>query len=232
MNKTVVIHQPDFLPYLGFFHRLLHADLFVILDNAQYVNGTSQSWMNRDKIKTSQGEKWLTVSVKKSVRETPINQIELSDNSDWKKANLNLIRHNYGQAPYFEEIYPHIEALYAYDGTLLIEFNLKSIAMLMSLLDIETPSVFASTLHAAGKKNELLVDILQKTGATHYLSGVGARAYFEPELYAKAKIEILWQDFTHPVYPQMHGPFIPYLSSIDVLFNCGIEKSRKILRSS
>lgn len=232
MKKTVVIHQPDFLPYLGFFHRLIHADLFVILDNAQYVNGTSQSWMNRDKVKTSQGEKWLTVSVKKAARETSINRIKLSDNADWKKNNLNLIRHNYRSAPYFAEIYPYIEQLYAYDGTLLIEFNLKSIEMLMKLLDIEISTVLASTLQADGKKNELLLDILQKVGATHYLSGIGAKAYLETELYEKAKIEVVWQDFAHPVYPQLHGAFIPYLSSIDVLFNCGVEKSREILRSS
>lgn len=232
MKKTVVIHQPDFLSYLGFFHRLIRADLFVILDNAQYVNGTSQSWMNRDKIKTSQGAKWLTVSVKKAARETPINQIELSGNADWKKNNLNLIHHNYRDAPFFAEIYPHIENLYAYDGNLLFEFSLNSIRMLMKLLEIEIPEVLASTLNTVGKNNEVLVDILQKVGATQYLSGIGARAYFEPELYDKAGIDVVWQEFAHPVYPQLHGPFIPYLSSIDMLFNCGIEESRKILRSS
>ncbi len=232
MRKTVVIHQPDFLPYLGFFHRLIDADLFVILDNAQYVNGTSQSWMNRDKLKTSQGEKWLTVSVKKASRETSINQIQLSESAEWKKSNLNLIQHNYRQSPYFTEIYPHLEKLYAYEGTLLYEFNLHSIRMLMKLFDIEVAEVFASTLNADGKKNVLLVDILKKVGATTYLSGVGAKAYSEPELYERAGIEVVWQGFVHPVYPQLNGPFIPYLSSIDVLFNCGIEESRKILRSS
>jgi hypothetical protein len=232
MKKTVVIHQPDFLPYLGFFHRLIHADLFVILDNAQYVNGTSQSWMNRDKLKTSQGERWLTVSVKKAPRDTPINQIELSDNSDWKKNNLNLIRHNYMDAPHFAKIYPHIENLYAYNGNLLYEFNLNSIRMLTALFGIEIPEILVSTLRVEGRKNELLVGILKKVGATQYLSGVGAKAYFEPDPFEKAKIEVVWQNFTHPAYPQLHGPFIPYLSSIDVLFNCGIEESRKILRSS
>lgn len=232
MKKTIVIHQPDFLPYLGFFHRLIHADTFVIFDNAQYVNGTSHSWMNRDKLKTSQGEKWLTVSVKKAARETLINQIVLSENAEWRKSNLNLVHHNYKQSPYFEEIYPYIETLYAYEGNLLYEFNLHSIRMLMTLLDVEVFEVFSSSLDTFGKKNELLVDILQKVGATHYLSGVGAKAYFDPELYEKAGIEVVWQDFVHPVYPQLHGPFIPYLSSIDALFNCGIEETRKILRSS
>lgn len=230
MTKTVVIHQPDFLPHLGFFHRLLHANLFVILDNVQYVNGTSQSWMNRDKLKTPQGEKWLTVSVKKAARETPINQIELSTNTDWKKNNLNLITQNYREAPYFTEIYPYIEDLYASEDLLLAEFNFNSIKMLMKLLGVKIAIVFASHFDTIGKKNELLLDILQKVDATHYLSGLGARAYFKPEPYEKAKIDVVWQSFIHPVYPQLHGEFIPYLSSIDLLFNCGVEKSREILR--
>ena len=232
MKKTVVIHQPDFLPYIGFFHRLIRADVFVVLDNAQYVNGTSQSWMNRDKIKTDQGEKWLTVSVKKAAKQTPINQIELSKSSEWKEANLNLIRNNYRKSPHFNEIYPYLEKLYAYEGNLLYEFNLDSIRMLMKLFNIRIDEVYSSNLNAIGKKNELLVDILQKVGATEYLSGVGAKVYFESQPYEEAGIDVVWQDFIHPVYPQLYGSFIPYLSSIDLLFNCGIEESRKILRSS
>jgi hypothetical protein len=232
MKKTVVIHQPDFLPHLGFFHRLIQSDVFVILDSAQYVNGTSKSWMNRDKIKTKQGEKWLTVSVKKTARDTPINQIELSKNPEWKKANLNLIHHNYKHSPHFAEIYLYLEKLYEYGGNLLYEFNINSIRMLMQLFNIKIKEVLASSLNASGKKNDLLVDILQRVGATEYLSGVGAKAYFESKPYEDAGIDIVWQNFIHPVYPQLHGPFIPYLSSIDLLFNCGIEDSRKILREN
>lgn len=230
MKTTVVIHQPDFLPHLAFFHRLLYADLFVILDTAQYVNATSRSWTNRDKIKTSLGERWITVAVKKGPRETIIRDVELA-NGDWKTDNLNLIKENYRRAPYFEQIYPSIENLYASAGRLLIDFNLKSINMLMSLFDIQIPIVLASTLDPQGKKNELLLDILKKVGATHYLSGLGARGYLAPEVFKQAGIQVIWQKFTHPVYAQLHGEFIPYLSSIDLLINCGITDSRKILRS-
>ena len=231
MKKTVVIHQPDFLSYLGFFHRLLYADLLVILDTAQFVDGTSKSWTNRDKIKTPQGEKWLTVSVKKAPKDTPINQIELSQSVDWKTNNLNLIRENYKYAPYFAQIYTHLEKLYSYDGLRLLDFNLRSIEMLLSLFGIGIETMLAGALKCEGRKNGLLANILRKVGATHYLSGVGAQAYFEAEPFRAAGIEVIWQEFSHPFYPQMHGKFIPYLSSIDLLFNCGIEKSREILRS-
>ena len=230
MSKTVVIHQPDFLSYLGFFHRLLQADLFVLLDCAQYVDGTRNAWMNRDKIKTPQGEKWLTVSVRRAPRNSQIREIELSDSIDWRAGNLNLLRENYKSAPFFAEIFPAVEELYAYQCEKLIDFNLRSIDLMLKLFDVHPAMQFASTLDPVGKKNDLLVDIRGKVGATHYLSGTGARDYFEPAPFERAGITVLWQEFKHPVYPQSHGDFLPYLSSIDLLFNCGISRSREILR--
>jgi hypothetical protein len=232
MRKTVVIHQPDFLPYLGFFHRLLNADEFVVLDTAQFVDGTSQSWMHRDKIKTPQGEKWLSLSIKKAPRNTAISEIQLSDTVDWRAANLNLLRANYRMAPHFREIFPYLEQLYAFKCESMMHFNLKSIELLSTLFDTRIPQIFAGTLNVRGAKNELLVDILRRVGASHYLSGVGARAYLDPAPFNDACIEVVWQCFTHPVYPQLHGKFIANLSSIDLLFNCGIEKSREILKGS
>lgn len=229
MTKTVVIHQPDFLPHLGFFQRLLHADLYIALDHAQFVNGTSRSWTHRDKIKTPRGAQWLTVSVRKAPRETPINAIALS-NTDWRIQNLNLLRENYHQASFFDEIYPELQNLYAAPCTWLVEFTMASIEMLSRLLGISVPTVLSSSLRPAWHKNELLVELLRKVGATHYLSGLGARDYFDPAPFSAAGIEVIWQDFKHPVYPQLHGDFEPYLSSIDLLFNCGAAESLKLLR--
>jgi len=230
MSKTVVIHQPDFLSYLGFFHRLLHADQFVILDHVQFVSGTSRSWMNRDKIKTPNGDAWLTVSVEKCPRGTAINQVQLSNKISWRENNLNLLKQNYGKSPYFEEIHPHIEKLYAQDYTMLVDFNIASIEMLCGLFDIKIDMIFSSDLDCHYRKNELLVEILSKVNATHYLSGLGAKDYFNPEPFKASDIEVAWQDFTHPIYPQKHGDFTAWLSSIDLLYNCGIERSKAILR--
>ena len=230
MSRTVVIHQPDFLSYLGFFHRFLFADIWVILDTVQYMRGTSRSWQNRDKVKTAHGERWLTISLQKSHIRTPINNILLSKN-EWRKNNLNLIKNSYGKAPYYSEIMPFIDDLYSFECEKLVEFNIKSAEMLMGLFNITIETVLASDLQIKGKSNDLLVDILKKVGADKYLSGVGARAYFDPAPFAAAGIEVIWQNFQHPVYPQLYGDFIPYLSSIDLLFNCGIENSRKILRN-
>lgn len=230
MTRIVVIHQPDFLPYLGFFHRLLHTDLFVILDNTQFVH-SNHGWTHRDKVKTPQGERWLTVSVRKAPRDTTINEVRLSSDVDWRAKNLHLITECYRNAPFYGEIFPHIEQLYKLDCDKLIDFNLRSIEMLLRLFDIFVPMKMTSELDVTGKKNELLINILKEEKATHYLSGTGARTYIEPALFDKAGIKLVWQEFNHPVYPQLHGSFVPLLSSIDLLFNCGIDQSRFILRT-
>jgi hypothetical protein len=229
-KKMVVIHQPDFVPYLGFFHRFLHADSYIALDHVQFVH-SNRSWTHRDKIKAEQGAKWLTLSVKKSPRDTAINQIELSADTNWRQDNLRLLEQNYRDTPFYDELMPEIERLYGQPFQMLRDFNMASIEMLMDLLDVRIPWVWSSSLDPVGTKNELLVDLLKKASATHYLSGVGARDYFDPLPFAKAGIEVIWQDFTHPVYAQQFGDdFVPYLSTLDVLFNHGITTSREILR--
>ena len=229
-EKIVVIHQPDFLPHLAFFGKFLKADLWVILDNVQFVHKTSRSWNNRDKIKTPKGEKWITISVQGCSGKNAINEILLSSEVNWKENHLNLIKNNYKKAAYFHEVFPYIEDLYSSNCVKLVDFNLKSIAMLLKLFDIEISSVLASSLGTGGKKNELLVDILKKVGACVYLSGTGAKDYFIQKPFDDAGIKVIWHEFIHPVYPQLYGEFIPYLSSIDLLFNCGIKQSREILR--
>lgn len=230
MIKTVVIHQPDFLPYLGFFHRFLSADLYLVLDHVQFVNGTSRAWTHRDRIKTAKGSQWLSLSVKKAPRETPINGIHLSDAAGWREANLRLLEASYRKAPYFEQIMPCLRELYEQPASMLADFNLASIRMLMTLLGTELPLLRSSELSPRGADNEMLVDLLAKVGASRYLSGVGARAYLDESMFRAAGIDVLWQDFRHPVYPQQFGAFEPSLSAVDMLFNCGITDSRRLLR--
>ena len=126
---------------------------------------------------------------------------------------------------------PELDRLYSLPCATVRDFNMASIEMLMDMLDVRIPWVFSSNLEPEGTKNELLVNLLKKVSATHYLSGVGARDYFDPLPFAEAGIQVVWQDFSHPVYSQQFGDFLPYLSSLDLLFNHGVHDSRKILRS-
>lgn len=227
-DDIVVIHQPDFMPYLGFFDRLQKADIYVVLDNVQYVR-SSRGWTSRDKIKTKNGERWISVGTKKASRDTLINQILLSEESNWRNKHLNLFWENYRKCDFYDEIIPYIRELYNFSCDRMMDFNVKSIEMLMNLLDIKIDIKFASEMNVIGKNNELIIDIVKKLGCHKYLSGIGARDYFVAELYERAGIEVIWQTFNHPIYPQQYQGFIPFLSSIDLLFNCGIEKSKTIL---
>jgi hypothetical protein len=227
-DKTVVIHQPDFMPYLGFFHRLLQADLYVILDNVQFLKG---GWHKRDKIKTAMGEDWITVGTRRCQVDTDICDVLIDPDDKWRQKHIKLFKHNYKKSVFFDEIFPTVEQLYAYQCDKMIDFNMRSIEMLLNFFDISINKTYASSLDVHGKSNDLNVAILKKTNAKIYLSGIGAKNYYDPRPYSDAGIIVKWQEFNHPVYPQLFGPFIPYLSSIDLLFNCGIEQSRKILRS-
>jgi hypothetical protein len=232
MSRTVVIHQPDFLPWLGYFQRLVKADLFIALDHVQFVTGTSRSWTHRDMIKTPQGAKWLSLRVQKAPFGTAIRDVLLASDPDWRKDNLNLLRENYRKAPHFDEIFPMIEGLYALPHQTLAAMNLAGLDLLEELLGVTKPRLISSEMSPQGSSTAMLVDLLRKAGATHYISGLGARAYLDERLLAEAGVELVWQAFRPPVYPQLHGPFVPMLSSIDALFNCGAKGARQLLRGN
>lgn len=232
MTRTVVIHQPDFLSWLGFFHRLLKADLYIVLDHVQFVSGTSRSWMHRDRIKTPAGPRWLSLSLQKAPLGTPIRDIRLVPDHAWREKNLNLLRENYRKAPYFDYLFPQLERLYRSNHARLVDMTLDAIDLICAELDIRIERALSSEMSPTGASNEMLADLLRQAGATHYLSGLGARDYFDSAPFDRAGVEVVWQEFKHPVYPQLHGPFVPMLSAVDMLFNCGAERSRELIRSS
>jgi hypothetical protein len=226
----VVIHQPDFLPYLGFFHRLLYCDEFLVLDNVQFVKGSKESWQHRDKIKGPQGEAWITVGVESPKFGSKINEVKLRDDLAWRLRILQQIDQYYRGSEYLKELFPILEKIINFPSISLSEFNWHSIEVLMDLFQIKVPIRWASQMQAQGKNNDLVVNLLKEVGANEYLSGVGARSYFKAEPFDNAVIKVYWQEFRPLRYRQLHGEFIPYLSSIDLLLNVGIENSRKLLR--
>lgn len=218
--SVVCIHQPDFLPYLGFFHRLLSSDVFVYLDDVQFLRKGS-GWHNRDRIKTAAGERWLTLSVREGRLHRQIREVALSDTEPWRERHLNVLRENYRKAPFFRAYFPAIEALYRADATMMVDFNVRLLRFFYEVFELRVAEVFSSGLAVAGSSNEKLINVIRAVGGTHYLSGTGARAYLDERLFAAAGIVVRWQRFAHPVYPQLHGPFVPNLSCVDALFNYG-----------
>ncbi|MCG5238919.1 WbqC family protein [Azospirillum doebereinerae] len=225
--RRVCIHQPDFLPYLGFFDRLIDSDVFIILDDVQF---SKHGWHHRDKIKTANGAAWLTLPVQAASLGTLIMNMELSkDRQKWSEAHANKLYENYRKAKFYTEFSEIIFSMYKNGETSLSKFNEEFIRFFLDVFEIKTEIILSSKLKCSGGKNERLIALLQAVDGTHYISGTGAVNYMKPEFFSDAGIILEIQEFSHPIYPQQHGDFLPFLSCLDVLLNCGRE-SAGILR--
>jgi hypothetical protein len=157
--------------------------------------------------------------------------VRLNNSQNWRETHLNQLERCYRGAPGFDEIFPELREVYSFAGDRMVDFNLHALGWLMDKFGVSISMVLSTALAPRGASNEMLVDLLAKVGATDYISGIGARDYYNPGPFESSGIKVLWQDFTHPVYQQRHGEFVSFLSSLDVLLNCGVTKSREILRS-
>lgn len=222
MQKRTVLsmHQPNFLPWTGYFNKIKKSDVFVILDNVQIPRGKSIA--NRNFIKTSQGKQEVIVPVKKPSGfegKVTYDMVEVADNK-WLKKFLNTIRLNYNKAEYFDKYFPEISTIFSESG--FCKMNIDFITFVLSELDIKTELKFLShQKEELGQKNELIVNLCKKYGANVYLSGEGARKYNDEKYLKEHGIDLEYQDFTPPVYDQLYNDFIPNLSVLDLLMNQG-----------
>lgn len=223
------IHQPNFLPWLGYFYKMWKADRFVLLDDVQY---NRRSITSRVKVKTKDGDKWLTVPViKKGRYHQSITEVELEDNDHWKNKVLGTLQTCFGKAPHFYTYFPQLEEIIRQNHTMLADLNIELITWLASRFEIDTPMERSSQLeNVSGQSTERLASICNAIGADNYLSGFGGQKYQEQEIFQSRGIQLVVYDFQHPGYPQMFGDFIPGLSAVDLLFNCG-PQSAEILKN-
>ena len=225
---VVAIHQPQFLPWLGYFDKLDRSDLFCLLDTVQYKKNEFQ---NRNKIKTSQGWQWLTVPVTYRFPQR-IFEVGVNPTVDWQRKHLQALKTNYSKAPFFESYYTSFEKFCQESYEMIVDVNVASIELLMELLGLERKLVLASSLQVDTEDPTLrLVQICQTLGGAAYLSGKDGANYMDVDMFASHEIEVLFQDFKHPQYPQCFGSFEPNMSVVDLLFNCGPE-SLAILREA
>lgn len=226
MNSIAVL-QPSYLPWLGFFEQMMHVDTFVVYDDAQY---TKNDWRNRNRLKTKDGFLWLTIPVKSSVS-LQIREIRIDGSKLWQEKHRKTIAQLYSKAHYFEEVSAVFEPLWNQHYEFLLDTVMDSIYIITNYLNIETKLIFSSEINASGDKNEKLVNICKTLGASQYYSGLSAQNYLDNELFCENGIEVAFQHYEHPVYPQMHGDFVSHLSVVDLLFNCG-KKSKEIIKGS
>tara|TARA_Y100000817_G_C16785808_1_gene512740 strand:- start:434 stop:1111 length:678 start_codon:yes stop_codon:yes gene_type:complete len=214
----VTIHQQNFLPYSGFFHKLSLADTFVLLDNTQF----QFDYTNRNKILKSDGN-WTRISIpiKKHQKFLPIKDIEIDNDKNWKIQNLNLLLSCYENSKYFYLYKNFFEELFSSEWKYLYEINLEIIKKCIEWLDIKINLVKESELNVNGESSEKLVNICKKLGAKTYVSGPGGKKYLNQNLFYDNDIRLVYQNFSSNVYHQNTDVFVPDLSIIDLLANLG-----------
>jgi len=217
-----VILQPSYIPWRGYFHQIQKADIFVFLDDVQFDR---RGWRNRNRIKTAKGTQWLTVPVfsrNHQLERTPINEIPICWDRAWNSTHWNSLRHAYNKAPYFDEYAPMLEKVYRSRPSLLADFTIELTILLSEQLGLEGKRfIRSSMLGVDGAKTNKVIGILEKLGASHYISGPAAKEYIEPEKFEAAEIGLEYMEYRYPEYEQLHPPYDPQVSILDLLFMKG-----------
>ena len=226
----ISVHQPQYLPWLGYFDKIAKSDCFIFLDGVQYK---PREYQNRNRIRTRDGELWLTVPVvSKGRSRQKISEAVIDNEFPWQRQHSKSLEVWYGKAPYFADHFPFFEDIYSKRWEKLSDLNVAIIRYILGRISVSTPVRFESELGIHAEATDRIIEICKKTGADTYLSGAGGKAYLEEEKFGPSGIKLVYQDFHHPVYRQQfmkdEKDFLPYMSIVDLLFNEG-PRAKEIL---
>ncbi len=227
----ISVHQPQYIPWLGYFDKIARSDAFVFLDNVQYK---PREFQNRNKIRTKNGWLWLSVPVlSKGKARQVISGVMIDNELTWAKDHLLSLKTCYGRAKYFNRYFGFFEELYGKPWDKLVKLNVEIIKYVLKELSIKTPIYFESDMGITTAKTDRIVDICKELKADNYLSGSGGRNYIEEDKFSSSGIKLTYQEFVHPVYDQQFmktkDDFIPYMSIVDLLFTEG-PMSKEVLK--
>jgi len=222
---TVSIHQPNFLPWLGFFDKVDRSDVFILLDNVQFEKN---GWQNRNRIKGPNGPQWLTVPVRRKFPQT-IADTQINNDITWQRKHWNAIVSNYSKAPYFQRYKHQFEAIYQKSCDQLIQLNGWMLEVIFEILGLNKKVCYASEFSVCSSSTERLLGLCEALEADVYLAGSGGHDYLDTTLFEQKNIQVEFQSFHHPVYPQLFGAFVSHITVLDLLFNCG-DQSLAIIR--
>jgi hypothetical protein len=224
---AVAIHQPHYLPWLGYVAKWAAADVFVFLDTVQYEKN---GWQNRNRIKTAAGPRWLTVPVHARFG-TPIDDVTVDDTQPWRERHLRAIEQAYADGPHLGRHHEALSRLYDTPGARLAPLAVANAEWLARAAGVTTPAHLASKLGVtAADPTGRLLALCAAVGADTYLAGRDGARYIDVTRFAAAGIRVLYQTYTHPIYAQLHGDFVPNCSALDLLLTHG-DESLAILRS-
>lgn len=223
-ERQVAILQSNYIPWRGYFDLIHDVDLFIFYDDVQY---THSDWRSRNKVLTRDGPMWLSIPAGRHLSSL-ICEVEVRDQR-WKQRHRSIIEQNYRNAPFLKESHALLDFLYENDITNLSEYNQRAIRHLSDLLGIRTRFANSRSLAINGQKTERLIGILEKVGATKYISGPAAKGYIDSRLFKEAGIELAYKEYpSYPAYRQCFGPFAPFVSILDLIFNVGGSASHHI----
>ena len=187
------IHQPDFLPWIGFFHKWAISDLFIIYDDAQYIK---HGWQNRDKIKINDSDQWITIPVlTKGKSEQSISEVEIDNRNRWNHKILNTFKTFFRRTKNFHSYFPEIEKILLKDHNLLIDLNMELIYWVGEKLKIDVPIKFSSEYKIELNKTEKLLGLMKKINADEYYTGIASKDYLDENLLKENRIKIVYQNF-------------------------------------
>ena len=222
--STVVVLQSNYIPWKGYFDLIHDADVFIFYDDLQF---TKNDWRNRNKIKTAQGSKWLSIPVGTNANRL-ICEVALDD-AGWQRSHWDSLRQQYEKRPYFKLYRSFFESVYlGKQWKNLSELNQYLIRYIShEILGIPTQFRDSREFELKGQKLDRLLDLLVKSKATRYVSGPAAKDYIQPERFETLGIDLVWKDYSkYPEYPQAHPPFEHGVTILDLLFNVGPEAPR------
>jgi len=226
--KSVIL-QPSYIPWRGYFHQIEKADVFVFYDDVQYDD---RGWRNRNRIKTEQGVRWLTVPVRSrgaQVESIPIKDIRIAWEHPWTAKHWSTIRHAYAKAPFFTRYAPLVESFFARRDDRLADLTIHVSQALAAALGIrETRFLRSSELTASGTKTDRLLSLLRTIGSDHYISGPSAREYIDEAKVRAAGVTLEYMVYDYPEYEQLYPPYEPQVSVLDLLFMKGPDAPRYI----
>jgi hypothetical protein len=222
------IHQPMYLPYPGFFHKLSLADVLVIMDDVQY----DTRFTNRNRILVPQGPIWLTVPIEKEDKFAPNGSVRINNGVPWRDDHWRKISLSYRNAAFFDLYAGSLEETFQREWDLLFDLDLELLKKSMDWLGLKLPIVRESELKVSGKSSERLINACKAVGADTYVSGRGGRNYIDSQLFEKEGIRLVYQEYTPAPYHQRFTmSFVPDLSIVDMLFNLGPDATRLIQRA-
>ncbi len=223
----VSIHQSQYLPWPAYFKKIAISDKFILLDDVQFQKNGVQ---NRNKLRNKNSDFWLTIPLSGSL-EDKINE-KIPSNDKWIKKHLQSITQSYSKAPYWSNHSDKVSSIYEGKLSRLDKINKSFIDYILMYLEIETDILLSSELQVEGQKSELVHNLCKKVGATHYISGEGAKDYLDIGLFSKNSIEVSFLKSYNPIYEQHHGSFIPNLSILDMIMNVDKEKMTDYLQKN